>query len=263
MNCRAFEDRLAADLDALLGAPEGTVPELSHASECPACGNLLSRLRENSFLLGRLARPEPDRGFLARIAAPPGDFAARRAAAEVLALLAPGVLATPEPSPEFLARLAFLPTRARAAKAPPAKSPGLIARLLSDWRVTVALVYGVLFIVIGALKVDPLSVARGAATDLTTSGERVLAEAQTAAVRRLEGSPLTRRLDYKVYRAVAASRARASAYAQLLFEKLVGGGDETAAVSTRPKDGRPPSREPARSVLRSSVRTLFERVERT
>lgn len=259
--CRGFEERLAAELDALLSAP---LAELGHGAGCASCGALLERLRENQLLFGRLVRPAPDEGFVARLSTPPPDFAARREAEAVLALLAPGTLASPEPSTELLSRLAFLPTRARAARSTPSAPRGRLARLFADWRVTVAVVYAVLFLVIGALRVDPLSVARGAASDLTSTGERVLGEARVAAVRRLEGNPLTRRFDYRVYRAVAASRARASAYAQLLFEKVTGTRtDDSAAASTAPRRARRPAREPARSVLRSFTRTPTERVQRT
>ena len=268
MSCRAFEEHLARDPDAVLGNP---LPE--HASGCPACSALVSRLTENTILLARLARPEPDAGFLAGLAAPPADFAARRESAAVLSLLSPGVLATPEPSGELLSRLAFLPARARA-QAAAAGSPvrraqrPLLSRLFGDWRVTVALVYGVLFLVVGALRVDPLSVARDAASDLTASGERVLQNARAAAARRLESTELTRRLDYRIYRSVVAAKARATAYAQLVFEKVVGGEETVAAASKSPSGARARrprrgTREPDRAVLRSSLRTHFERVERT
>ena len=73
------------------------------------------------------------------------------------------------------------------------------------------------------------------------------------------------RLDYKVYRAVVAGKARAIAYAQLVFEKVVGGGDETVAAATDRAARRPrrSSREPSGRILRSSLRTHSERVERT
>lgn len=263
--CRHFEEHLAAEMDALLSGSAGP----GHAGECPACASLLERLRENALLLERLVRPEPVPGFLARLAAPPDDFAARREATAVLALLEPGALAAPAPSPELLSRLAFLPTRAKAEREAVAAAPhakGRLARLFADWRVTVAFVYGVLFVVVAVLRVDPMSVARGAASDLTATGERVLGDARTAAVARLERTHLTKRLDYRVYKAVTATRARASAYAQLIFEKVTGSGSQettAAAVSRSQKKGRRPSREPARSVLRSSSRTPLERVERT
>jgi hypothetical protein len=223
-------------------------------------------MTENAVLTARLARPEPAESFVASLMLPPADFAARRAAVGVLELLEPGALSRPEPSRELLSRLAFLPTRARAAAKPATARPrSLASRFFGDWRVTVALVYGVLFLVIGVLRVDPLSVARGAASDLTSTGERVLGEARVAAVKRLEGNALTRRLDYKVYRAVTAGKARAAAYAQLVFEKVVGGGED-AVVANSPARARPPrrpSREPAGRILRSSIRTSSERVERT
>ena len=67
-----------------------------------------------------------------------------------------------------------------------------------------------------------MSAARGAANDLTSAGERALSEARVAAVHRFDDSalgraaaPITKRLDYRVYRAFAAGRARAVAYSQL------------------------------------------------
>jgi hypothetical protein len=259
MSCRAFEERLALDTETLVAAP---VAEAGHAAGCPACGALLERLRENALLFGRLIRPEPEKGFLERLGAAPPDFAARRESLEVLALLEGGALARPEPSAELLSRLAFLPTRARASRrAERDAKPGFFARVFADWRVTVAVVYAVLFFVVAALRVDPLSVARGAASDLTATGARVLGEARTAALARLESTQLTKRLDYRLYRTVVASRARAAAYAQLLFEKVTGGsGDESAAVQPR-KAPRRPSREPAERRFRSSTRANSERVE--
>ncbi|HQQ79490.1 MAG TPA: hypothetical protein PLB01_19245, partial [Thermoanaerobaculia bacterium] len=78
-------------------------------------------------------------------------------------------------------------------------------------------------------------------TDLTAAGERALTDARVAAVKRVEDSaigryaaPLTKRLDYRVYRAFVAGRARATAYSQLVFERLFGGSVETVQSAAAP-----------------------------
>ena len=65
-------------------------------------------------------------------------------------------------------------------------------------------------------------------------------EARVAAVQRFDGSaigraaaPITKRLDYRIYRAYAAGRARAVAYSQLVYEKVFAGAVESLAVSAK------------------------------
>ena len=54
-------------------------------------------------------------------------------------------------------------------------------------------------------------------------------------------APLTKRLDYRVYRAFASVQARATAYSQLLFERVFGGTVETVqSASAKPPE--PPAR---------------------
>ncbi|MGZ5381265.1 MAG: hypothetical protein ACXWFQ_05355, partial [Thermoanaerobaculia bacterium] len=122
-------------------------------------------------------------------------------------------------------------------------SRGVFGRLrpvVTDWRFAVAAAYAATFLIVALLRLDPMSAARGAANDLTSAGERALSEARVAAVRRFDESalgraaaPITKRLDYRVYRAFAAGRARAVAYSQLVFEKLFGGAVDAVQASTK------------------------------
>jgi hypothetical protein len=120
-------------------------------------------------------------------------------------------------------------------------SRGIFGRLkpvVTDWRFAVVAAYAATFLIVALLRVDPMSVARGAANDLTSAGERALSEARVAAVHRFDESalgrataPITKRLDYRVYRAFAAGRARAVAYSQLVFEKIFGGAVDVLQAS--------------------------------
>jgi hypothetical protein len=102
-----------------------------------------------------------------------------------------------------------------------------------------------------------MSAARGAANDLTSAGERALSEARVAAIRRFDESaigraaaPITKRLDYRVYRAFAAGRARVIAYSQLVYERVFAGAVESLAVSAKAtKAAKDP--EPSGSFRRS------------
>ena len=263
-SCRAFEERLAESLGLRLSALDGsgTSPAADpHAAGCPACAALLTDAGRNNELFRSLEHPAVPIDLLARLRALPTDFAVRRETESVLALLAPGALTQPVPSPELLSRLAFLPARSRAQATRPAfEGRGFLnslRRLLGDWRFSVAGAYVAALLIVTILKIDPLSVARSAATDLTSVGENAIAEARTIAVDRLKdtrlakvATPLTKRLDYKLYRTVAAGRARAMAYSQLLFEKVLGG-----AIDTRPENsafsGSRFRREPNGRSLRS------------
>jgi hypothetical protein len=115
---------------------------------------------------------------------------------------------------------------------------------VTDWRFAVTAAYAASILVFALLRVDPMAAARGAATDLTAVGERALTDARVAAVKRVEDSaigryaaPLTKRLDYRVYRAIVAGRARAAAYSQLVFETVFGGSVETvqSAATSAPE----------------------------
>jgi hypothetical protein len=253
--CRAFEERLMARLDL----DSGPFPVDPHAAECPSCAALVEEVLAESALLARMKRPEAPE-LLARLAEPPSDFAARRAAAPVLELLEPGRLKPPEPSSELMGRLFFLPTRGRLKSAapradvvPPAGFAARMRWLFSDWRVTVATAYAVTLLFVTLLKVDPMSVARNTAQDIGSAGQRAIAEAAARrddAVKRLASSsfaeaakPLTSRLEYRLYRSVTAVKARASAYSTLVFEKVFGGTLE-ARDHERARDAREP-RDPS------------------
>jgi hypothetical protein len=257
--CRAFEDRLAERLDAS-GAPL-PVGE-PHVASCSGCADLVATLGENAATFCALSTPQPSADFFARLVSLPTDLTERNEAARVLEYLRPGALLAPEPSPGLLSRLAFLPARARAARHDRAPAPGraFLRRLVGDWRFSVVLAYAAALLAVVLLGVDPLTTARDAASDLTASGERALARARSAAVARIEDTPIARaarpyteRLDYRLYRAVAAGRARAAAYSQLVFEKVFGGALEAPTASSEP----PPSsrKEPSHGSLRSLKET--------
>jgi len=239
--CRAFEHALLAALDREPDAPSAAARAAAaadaHAADCADCGALAALVAGQAEACAFLARPSASEALLARLAEEPDDAAGRQAASEILAFLTPGALARPEPSPALVARLNAV-SRAAAA-APPASNVrrgvfGRIRPVLSDWRFAVTAAYAASILVFALLNVDPMAAARGAATDLTAAGERALTDARVAAVRRVEDSaigryaaPLTKRLDYRVYRAFAAGRARAAAYSQLVFERVFGGSVET------------------------------------
>ena len=263
--CRAFEESLLRQLDergpdAPLPHPEG------HAGECAECRELITILNRAGEVLRSLTPPRPTVRFVRSLASAPADFAVRREAADVLALLSPGGLALPEPSPELMGRLRFLPTRAASGAQRGAGVAGW-RRLLSDWRVTVALAYAVTLLIVALLGVDPMSAARDAASSLTIAGERAIAEAKEAALARFNAAamaeaekPLTERLDYRIYRTLAEGEAHAVAYAQIAFERVFGAQTvETAKTAppapsggTEKQDRRPvPTPEPDGRILRS------------
>ncbi|MBK9062332.1 MAG: hypothetical protein IPL89_03925 [Acidobacteria bacterium] len=246
--CRAFEQRLLAALD---GEPDtasltarACAKADAHAVACDDCAALAALVAGQADAFKFLARPAPSEAFLARLADEPDDAEGRQTTSEVLAFLTPGALAKPEPSPALLARLEALPRASAPAPAPSNVRRGAFGRLrpiLTDWRFAVTAAYAASILVFALLNVDPMAAARGAATDLTAAGERALTDARVAAVKRVEDSalgryaaPLTKRLDYRVYRAFAAGRARATAYSQLVFEKVFGGSVETMQSAAAP-----------------------------
>lgn len=221
-DCRALEDRLMSrDPDTPI------VQDDPHLLSCAACADLVANMRIQAAILAALTKPEPSPELLARLAAPPADFAARRETARVLELLDSDAL-RPVASPELLTRLAFLPTRARAESAArKAAEPGFFARVFADWRMRVALAYAATAILVLVLKIDPLTTARSAASDLTSVGERAVAEARSVASDKLATiAPITKRLDYRVYRTFAVGRARVKAYGQLVVDKVFAGAFE-------------------------------------
>jgi hypothetical protein len=241
--CRAFEQRLAEALDrAGDGATAAAAHDLAdaHAAECPACALLATLVAGHAGVFAFLARPEPSPEFLSRLSETPADVRARQEASEVLSFLTPGALARPVPSRALLKRLLAVP-RPAPSGAVSNVSRGAFGRLKSvvtDWRFAVVAAYAATFLIVALLRLDPMSAARGAANDLTSAGERALSEARIAAVHRFDESalgraaaPITKRLDYRVYRAFAAGRARAIAYSQLVFEKFFGGAADVLQAS--------------------------------
>lgn len=246
--CRAFEQRLLAALDrepdAATLAARACAGADAHAVSCADCAVLASLVAGQAAAFGFLARPLPSEAFAARLADEPEDAAARLKASEVLAFLTPGALAKPEPSAGLLERLTAVAGGAAAAPLPANVRRGVFGKLrpvVKDWRFAVGAAYAASILVFALLDVDPLAAARGAATNITASGERALTDARVAAVKRVEASaigrmaaPLTKRLDYRVYRAFAAGKARAAAYSQLVFERVFGGTVETTQSAAAP-----------------------------
>jgi hypothetical protein len=246
--CRAFEQRLLAALDLEPDTPasaaRASAADDGHAAGCADCAVLAHLVAGQAAAFAFLARPLPSEALLASLADEPRDAAARQAASEILAFLTPGALAKPEPSDALLASLNALREGAADASAPANVRRGVFGRLrpvVTDWRFAVAAAYTASILVFALLNVDPMAAARGAATNLTAAGERALTDARVAAVKRVEDSafgryaaPLTKRLDYRVYRAFAAGQARAAAYSQLLFEKVFGGSVENLQSAAAP-----------------------------
>jgi hypothetical protein len=245
--CRAFEQRLAEALDR--SAENGTAATASslaagdpHAADCPACALLATLVSGHAGVFAFLARAEPAPEFLARLSETPAGDLARQQTSAVLSFLTPGALAAPEPSRALLERLLAVP-KARTSAAASNIRRGFFSRLkpiATDWRFAVAAAYAATFLLVALLRIDPMSAARGAANDLTSAGERALSEARVAAVQRFGDSalgrataPIAKRLDYRVYRAFAAGRARAVAYSQLIFERFFGGAVDAVQASTK------------------------------
>ena len=249
-SCRSFEQRLAEALDR---APEGPLSSTAatarslasadpHAAECPACALLAALVAGHAGVFAFFARPEPSPEFFARLSETPEGVRARQQASEVLSFLTPGALARPEPSRALLQRLNAVPRHRAEERASNARR-GFFGRLkpvVTDWRFAVAAAYAATFVIVALLRIDPMSAARGAASDLTSAGERALSDARVVAVQRFDDSalgraaaPITKRLDYRVYRAFAAGRARAVAYSQLVFEKIFSGAAGALEASTK------------------------------
>lgn len=265
--CRAFEEALLSRLEER--GPDAPVPPADgHAGGCSECRSLVALLNATGEALRSLSPPRPPVRLLRSLSVTPADFAVRRGAAAVLDLLAPGALALPEPSPELMGRLRYLPTRAAAASGARRAERPLWRRLLADWRFTVAAAYVAALAIVALLGVDPMSAARGAASSLTSAGERAVEEARRTALAPLDAAaraqaekPLTERLDYRIYRTLAQGKARATALAQIAFENVFGVGSTGSAEAPLPRPpGRPepqrdrrppPTPEPSAKVLRS------------
>ncbi len=268
--CRAFEEALLARMDG--PGPDGPFSgEVGHPEGCGECRSLLSILDAARETLRDVTPPRAPIRLLRKLATPPDDFSARRESALYLDLLSPGALALPEPSPELMGRLRFLPTRAGAVGEPSLSDRPPWRRWLGDWRFTVVVAYAVTLLIVTLLGVDPMSAARDAASSLTSAGERAVEDARKTALARLDAAaraqaekPLPERLDYRIYRAFAAGKARAEALVEVAFDNVFGGSSERtptpATPSSAPPDGRvdprrgrlpAPTPEPDGKVLRS------------
>lgn len=266
--CRVFEDRLLAALVAERPAASLLLdPHAGGVSGCAECVALVTSLIANEQVLGQLETPCPSPEFLELLRKPPHEESLTNETRAILALLTPGALATPEPGADFLARLTRIPDGAVPAaqpELPAASSEGLAKvlpmrkRLFGDWRVTVALTYAAALLIAVVLGVDPLRAARGTAESLTSAGENAVETARSVASSRIAAAtaatskgPLTQRLDYRVYRAFAAGRARASAYSQVVFERVLGKAFVVESTTAAHEGAPEKTPEPKSPTLRS------------
>ena len=211
----------------------------------------LESIVEENRLLFELLRPAvPDPLLLERLQAIGKTPAARHEAGETLALLSllkPGAAAAPPFSADLSARLCSIPARyPRRAKAPePAAAPSRwrVPAFVQDWRFAVALAYAAAFFLVAVLGIDPLSAARRTAFDLASTGENAIQEARSAAGKRIAGSTfasgaesLSRQLDYRFYRTVEVTKARAAAWGSIAVDRLFG---HTDVQQKRADQGRP------------------------
>jgi hypothetical protein len=132
-----------------------------------------------------------------------------------------------------------------------------------DWRVAVVAAYAAALVVVAILGVDPVSAARStarsAASGLVAKSQHVVAEARDAASdvahRRLEktrlefeGRTLSRRLDTRIYRAIAVTKATAAAWGTIMMERAF---TQTEAPSQAGQRRNPTTTEgPGRTGLR-------------
>lgn len=262
--CRAFEERLVHALDREQARwPLDAIPhEDEHLAECAGCRSLVAVLEENLLLLSRLAPVEAPAGLLDRLraafgrekpAAPPEPAEQAEGAEdvggaeEVLGLLTPGVLARPELPVRLRERLERIPAERPRGKVVEIeagrqrRSRGPLAAL-TDWRVAVALAYAATLLIALVLRLDPLSTAKTAAVDLTSAGEQAITAARSSAEKRIaevrsRGS-IRDQLDYRLYRAMAVGKARATAYAGLVLERVFGSEEPATADGTPKPSGR-------------------------
>jgi hypothetical protein len=198
---------------------------------------LAAILEENTSLLASLRPVEPGEGLVERLRAIARIPPSRVEAAETLGLLAPGALERPPFPPGLQARLRQIPQlRPRTAALPAAPKVSRIPAFLLDWRVSVAVAYAAAAIVVAILGVDPLSTARKAAFDLASTGQEAIEDARDATQKRLSSSTLasrpealTRQLDYRLYRTVQVSKAKAAAWGSLIFDRVFGQTDALPA----------------------------------
>ncbi len=262
--CRAFEEALEH------GPPleESGPPNSPHLLECQACQDLVAQIRELGRLTRCLSKPEPSRSLMENLASIPEEASLPvwKESQEVLRLLTPGSLKAPELSESLRSRLLAIPRPRTEEEETPSNVVPFQARksrrfeVLRDWRVAVALVYAATIVVAVGLRWDPATVARRAASGLTETGERAVAEAREKAAQKLATSlqwsrsrPLREQLDYRIYRTLAVSRAKATAYTGLVLEKVFGREErqeQAGAVESKSNSSRS-SREPEDPEFRS------------
>ena len=206
-------------------------------SPSPADPVLDRIVEENTRLLESLRHVQPSAGLMERLREISRTSPVRVEATETLGLLVPGTLQRPPFSPELRARLGRIPAEHPRRAAAPAlgKDPRLPAFLL-DWRVSVAAAYAAAAVVVALLGVDPLSTARSAAFDLASTGQAAIEEARDAARQRLAASSLasrpealSRQLDYRLYRSVEVSKAKAVAWGSVVLDRVFGQTEQQPA----------------------------------
>lgn len=222
-------------------------------TELPVDPVLASILEENTKLLASLCPVEPGEGLLGRLRAIARIPPARVETVETLGLLIPGALVRPPFPPSLATRLRQIPQLyPRSVATPAAPKASRIPAFLLDWRVSVAIAYAAAALVVAILGVDPLSTARRAAFDLASTGQEAIEEARDAAQKRLSSftlaphpEALTRQLDYRLYRSVQVSKAKAAAWSILIFDRVFGRTEEQSAraghreLPTSPRTGLP------------------------
>ena len=244
--CRAFEHVLLAALEREPDAPAPAARAAAagdvHAAGCATAPPSRLPCRTGGRARSRgCPRPLP---FLARLAEPGTRLRAR--ASDVLSFSRRALREARAPAPARAAPRGPRPSRRPAPRTSAAASSAgrrshrlAVRRDGASCRVHPRL---------RALNVDPMA-GRGAATDSRPWESARSRRTRVAAVRRVEDSaiaryaaPLTKRLDYRLYRAFAAGRARAAAYSQLVFEKIFGGDESVQSASTIAPEPSPPIR---------------------
>lgn len=247
--CRAFEAALLKALERDGGPLDvrAVSGRDTHGLSCQQCASLSETLAVNLALVAGLSRPRPPASLLDRLRRVGERTVDRATVDEVLGLLARGSLAQVRMSDELRDRLGRIPAergRGKVVSIEAARERRLgsrARRLLSDWRVTVAMAYAATLLIVAVLGLDPLSAARKATSNVTAAGEKAIAEARTAAEERLalarsKGS-FTHQLDYRLYRTVAVGKARATAYAGLVLERIFG-SEEPVRAGKQPDPAR-------------------------
>lgn len=210
-------------------------------------------LEENTRLLESLRPVAPGEGLVERLRAIARIPPSRVEGAETLGLLTPGALERPPFPPGLATRLRQIPLlHPRKAAPPAAQTVSRIPAFLLDWRVSVAVAYAAAALVVAVLGVDPLSAARKAAFDLASTGQEAIEDARDAAQKRLSSSALasrpealTRQLDYRLYRTVEVSKAKAAAWGSLVLDRVFGKTDaqparaDQRALPNSPRTGLP------------------------